>query len=67
MSACRFWWRAGEVGWCDMLSKACQCDGWDDCCDMKSSSGSRKAKPTGGIHVAARQSEGTGRKLRRAA
>ncbi len=35
MSECRFWWRAGDVEWCDMIGEACRCGGWDERCDMK--------------------------------
>lgn len=35
MSECSYWWRTGEVQWCDMKGDGCQCGGWDDYCDMK--------------------------------
>lgn len=35
MSECHYWWRTGEVQWCDMKGDGCQCGGWDDYCDMK--------------------------------
>lgn len=35
MSNCRFWWRTGDVQWCDMKGNGCRCGGWDECCDMK--------------------------------
>jgi hypothetical protein len=35
MSDCHYWWRAGEVQWCDMLGETCRCGGWDECCDIK--------------------------------
>ena len=35
MSECHFWWRAGDVQWCDMVGELCQCSGLDERCDMK--------------------------------
>jgi len=37
MSECNYWWRTGEVQWCDMKGDGCGCGGWDDYCDMKQS------------------------------
>ena len=37
MSECHYWWRTGEVQWCDMKGDGCHCGGWDEYCDMKQS------------------------------
>ena len=35
MSECHFWWKAGEVQWCDMTGQCCDCEGWEEHCDMR--------------------------------
>lgn len=37
MSQCNYWWRSGEVQWCDMKSDGCTCTGWEENCDMRKS------------------------------
>lgn len=35
MSECNFWWRTGDIQWCDMKEFECHCGGWDENCDLK--------------------------------
>ena len=35
MSECHYWWRSGDVQWCDRKSDGCTCGGWEEGCDMK--------------------------------
>jgi len=70
MAECHFWWRAGDTQWCDMRGEACQCNGWEECCDLKKAKNRNpqarlvaKIGPAG-IHRGQRAGQ---RKLRRSA
>ena len=41
MSECNYWWRTGDIQWCDMKGNDCTCAGWEEHCDMRKS-GRRK-------------------------
>ena len=64
MSACRFWWIAGDVQWCDMGNGSCRCNGWDDCCDLKKANSQSLRAPLDSI-IHKQKTEH--RKMRRAA
>ena len=35
MAHCDYWWFAGNVEWCDLMSTSCRCGGWEDSCALK--------------------------------
>lgn len=56
MSECHFWWRAGEVQWCDMTGESCKCGGWEENCDMRKKKRSKeKARLVAKAHALANE------------
>ncbi len=69
MSECHFWWRSGDVQWCDMNGSECHCGGWDESCDLKTTHnpGRRSESLTGMRAKAANRQKSRRKRLKGAA